>query len=628
MSVCYVKLLRQLKHPKDIMASQTHLTQRSGSANYYYREAIPPDVRSLLGADGKRAPSEVWLSLGTPDLKIAKQRLVGVRAAQYRRWAALRAATSAPPTINPNQGFPNQGKLDGIVAHLYGKNLQIRLNKWKLANSEGPTAEDAFVEGERAELRKAAREQMAGMTSAWVAAVSDAVIVELGWTLPKTDVNGEETAEYRKLAGLVLEALSAAQRVALERFDGNPWAEPQSPVVKQAINSVALRPAIGESLMELFDRYAKQTVAEGRKKLDTVTQDRKTVNLFSTWIGKRSAESIDKKDVREFRNLIAELPLKYNTRRGYQGLSLVNMAEKGRNESLQKRELRTIAKEISAISSFFSWLVSEGYANENPTFGLTPRFDKTKGRLPCYTFDQLNAVFSSPLFTGCESRTGKEHLVGDTKVRDWRYWLPLCAMFTGARVGELAQLRPEDVREEAGIWIFDLVNDDDKVKATSLKSPASRRTVPIHTSLRDFGFLNYVEILKAAGSVRLFPELKVNNRGQHGATPSRFLRKYLERLGIKTEGDGLGFHSFRHTFTDELRRNDVFDGVITTLLGHTTGTMTEKYGAEKQGSLAQRTVAIEKIIYVGVNLEHLKTKNRVKFETPTSCGRHPSKNYA
>ena len=37
---------------------------------------------------------------------------------------------------------------------------------------------------------------------------------------------------------------------------------------------------------------------------------------------------------------------------------------------------------------------------------------------------------------------------------DWRYWIPLVCLFTGARLGEIAQLRTEDVRRERGIWFM------------------------------------------------------------------------------------------------------------------------------------------------------------------------------
>lgn len=40
-----------------------------------------------------------------------------------------------------------------------------------------------------------------------------------------------------------------------------------------------------------------------------------------------------------------------------------------------------------------------------------------------------------------------------TKLLDYR-WLVLLALYTGARIEELAQLDRQDVRQEAGVWFI------------------------------------------------------------------------------------------------------------------------------------------------------------------------------
>ena len=92
------------------MAKQPYLAKRKGSENLYYREAVPADVRKLLESRGAVAPVEITLSLGTPDPRLANERLVDVRAKHYREWARLRASAPA------NDGYRGSRAKSGIAA--------------------------------------------------------------------------------------------------------------------------------------------------------------------------------------------------------------------------------------------------------------------------------------------------------------------------------------------------------------------------------------------------------------------------------------------------------------------------------------------------------------------------------
>src|SRR5690606_16723312 len=53
-------------------------------------------------------------------------------------------------------------------------------------------------------------------------------------------------------------------------------------------------------------------------------------------------------------------------------------------------------------------------------------------------------------------------------------WIPRIMAYTGCRMGEAAQLRKADVRQEQGIWVFD-INADSEQK--NLKTDAAARLV-------------------------------------------------------------------------------------------------------------------------------------------------------
>lgn len=53
--------------------------------------------------------------------------------------------------------------------------------------------------------------------------------------------------------------------------------------------------------------------------------------------------------------------------------------------------------------------------------------------------------------------------------------------------------------------------------------------------------------------------------------------RYLTKIGLK-DGRGLSLHSFRHGAADALRRAGFLDEQFGVILGHTSGTMTQRYG--------------------------------------------------
>ena len=63
------------------------------------------------------------------------------------------------------------------------------------------------------------------------------------------------------------------------------------------------------------------------------------------------------------------------------------------------------------------------------------------------------------------------------------------------RLNEIAQLWVHDIKQEHGIWIFDLQEGDGQ----RLKTKAATRKVPIHSKLIEAGLIKYVETLPKDG---------------------------------------------------------------------------------------------------------------------------------
>lgn len=157
---------------------------------------------------------------------------------------------------------------------------------------------------------------------------------------------------------------------------------------------------------------------------------------------------------------------------------------------------------------------------------------------------------ASAMKTSDRQRFENEHLVkifdattygeNNDKPSDW--FLPLLALFTGARINELAQLRVADIIHDVPIpYIF--------VRATvptqSLKTGTSRRHIPLHHVLLETGFLDYVAEVREMGFEFVFPHLSYSEASGYAAQASERCNGYLKTAGVKSRTRV--FHSFSVT---------------------------------------------------------------------------------
>lgn len=145
----------------------------------------------------------------------------------------------------------------------------------------------------------------------------------------------------------------------------------------------------------------------------------------------------------------------------------------------------------------------------------------------------------------------------------WQIWRMIEG--TGCRLGEISGLLVSDVKIDAPIPYIDLVNHPHR----RLKTAGSVRRVPLVGTALDAAR----EALNAAGKGQfLFPRYG-RVRGADGASAS--LMKHVRTV---TEDPKIVVHSLRHTMEDRLirARIDEFDRNL--VLGHSRGSMGERYG--------------------------------------------------
>ena len=207
------------------------------------------------------------------------------------------------------------------------------------------------------------------------------------------------------------------------------------------------------------------------------------------------------------------------------------------------------------MKSLLLWLEDQHYP-------IQPKLMRIFGKLKVpsnkkrYPFDrqELKLLFDS-----------SEYLFGTFK-RASDFWVPLIGLFTGARESEICQLHTSDILqdEETGLAVFHFNADDEKRQ----KTPGDERKLSIHPTLKKLGLIEYVEQLRSANVIRLFPDEERNGRGEFASFSKRFNR-YKEKCGVQTKPTRRkDFHSFRHNVSDQLSGRSSPDYVINAITGH------------------------------------------------------------
>lgn len=233
----------------------------------------------------------------------------------------------------------------------------------------------------------------------------------------------------------------------------------------------------------------------------------------------------------------------------------------------------------------------------NPWQGLSIKVPKAITRRP-WKDAELQTLFSQPLFQSYAlPDTGR---AGGSAAA---YWIPLLGLYTGARIGELAQLRIQDITRVDGTPVIQITDADEGQR---LKTSASRRCIPIHPELIRLGLLTYVEDLQAhpyslankAPQGSLWPLLNAS-AAQQGNLISSWFSRYRKSIGLT--GTYPDFHCLRHTVRTKMAHAKVSEHVMDAITGHETGGSTGRK-VYQHLQLDDLTTAIQSIAYSAITL--------------------------
>ena len=246
---------------------------------------------------------------------------------------------------------------------------------------------------------------------------------------------------------------------------------------------------------------------------------------------------------------------------------------------------------LECISTFFKWAINNGYSENNPIDSIraiVPKRSTKQTRRPWNNYE-LSRLFSSPVYTGCLNER-RRSVDGRLVIKDCLYWLPIVALYTGARLEELCQLYSRDLKRSQGIYYLQIKEtEDENGRLTQrLKNTSSQREVPVHRKLIELGFIDWA---KNHEHDMLF---KIDTIGPDQKWSSRFSRqfgKYKRTIGINDTG--VVFHSFRHNVMDFYKQNSADQTLVRQLVGHiesslSLGRYSEKYDLSKMSDFVNQ----------------------------------------
>lgn len=572
------------------MCGYSNLEKRG--AVYYARIATPKALKDARALAGKTGKGEVWRSLRTKDKTEAKRLLRGVLDAIEAEWdRELRALTSPVEDLPPGKHIPTDVEVRAAVREA--------MERYRDADEAKRAKRERAASLAKATAIKA--QLMQGLSIGEGPSAVDRLLSRIAednaFHLPA----GSE--EYNKAHHLLTRGLADLMRVIERRNEGDftaDFADPAMAAPTEARTESAPRASSTKpkhpAIMELLEQHLRDRRA--RLSPEQLQQKRAAVRDFVELFGaRRPVEEIDRAALREFKLALTQYPVRARLHDEFKGLTFPAIVERNKQLKLPTIKDKTLNTTLSHLGAFCKWLGAHGYIPDGDVIGgLHIAVNKREGTRESYSAAELTKIFALPLFRGAAT-SEQVSKPGPVRIRDHRFWLPLISLYTGARLGEIAQLETADVAEIDGIPTFTLRLEGETAK--SLKTKYSERPVPVHSELIRLGFLDFVASQRKAKRVRVFPDLQPGARTERlSETAGKSFRRYLERAGLK----GFGYHRFRHTVHDALRAAGYLDEQIAAIVGHKgSGTQTARYGSVSSVTLAQRKQMIDSIEYPGLD---------------------------
>ena len=206
------------------------------------------------------------------------------------------------------------------------------------------------------------------------------------------------------------------------------------------------------------DHYIEKLNTQGRKgrRLTTRTIEgyKARLDFWVVAFGNRRMDEISLNDLAEAQNWLTRLPVNY-TKRGLTTEQAISKA-KNANSAHQKISDKTRSSYLGQLKGLLEYGYDCGFTSINLSSKVeipNTKRSKTIERLP-FSIEDLQKIFPGKDY-------GSDFGVHRTGVdKDCKFWFPLLAVFSGARLEEIAQLKTTDIKTDpdTGIVYMDITD--------------------------------------------------------------------------------------------------------------------------------------------------------------------------
>lgn len=337
----------------------------------------------------------------------------------------------------------------------------------------------------------------------------------------------------REVLRSLKDGFAQADRETAGDYSPDPKAS-RFPTLDLTKPTIPAKPNAAVSLTGLVEDWWKEAKAAGRA-VSTYESYKNTMARFAAFLKHDDALAVKPSDVVAFKD-----------HRLAEGVSPKTVGD----------------SDVAGLRAVFKWAVGNKKLALNPAVGIqVVRAKAVKTRGKEFTEAEAKVVLAHSL-----NHNGRE----TPKLKAAKRWVPWVCAYSGARVGEIVQLRKEDIRQEGSLWVMTITPEANTVKDKEV------REVVLHDHLITQGFLTFVASAPP-GYLFLTPRKRDGQvRGVWRSGKNR-LREFVREV-VKDERVQPN-HAWRHTFKTIGREAGIADSVLDAICGHAAKTVGGAYGS-------------------------------------------------
>lgn len=504
---------------------------------FYFRRAIPKDAS--LAFAGR---SEVWVSLKTSTLSVARSRLQK-HLDQFEIKVAKARGELAPSEVAMEPYKPTRREIETGVSSAFKERIERTTPLTRRNPVDRAVGEQRLLDLQNFRCALVASRGICGEEPPFdVQWQAEALCEKHGWSL------SEDDQSWWLLLDFVTRAQIEVSERQIQVLEGRPEKASDalfSPeqLMRDEAEASQERELIPMpvSLLGLFDVY----VAERKPSPATIKSFRPKVKAFSTFVGHDDARKITKRDVALWKDRLLSVG-------GASGIPL---------------EAKTVRETyLSAVKATLKMGVDNGLLAVNVASGVSVAGRKRPVRLRSagFTEDEAKRILTATLQSHGTSLSDHRRLA--------RRWLPWLCAYTGARIDEVAQLRGEDIQLLDDIWTMRITPEAGGTK------DGNARLIALHPHLVEQGFQEIAR--KKDGPVFYDPSLSRGGSAAH--RQSKKVGEHLARwvrhdIGISDKNVQPN-HGWRHRFKTVARDCRMAPEVRDYIQGHMPRNVGETYG--------------------------------------------------